>query len=156
MSTHSFHNYEPVMPNENDMDLARISCQALARIAPKKNDAISVSFGVEGSSTSPIMVPASAFKMFTRILTQMAEGNGVSLVPIHAELTTQEAADLLNVSRPYLIRLLEDKKIPCRKVGSRRKVLFEDLMRYKNQIDSARKQILDELANEAQNLDLGY
>lgn len=69
-------------------------------------------------------------------------------------LTTQEAANLLNVSRPYLIRLLEDKKIPFRKVGTRRKILFQDLIEYKQKTDDACRKMLDDLTAESQNLGL--
>jgi excisionase family DNA binding protein len=103
-----------------------------------------------------VTLPFSAFKLLMTVLTQMAEGNAITLIPVHAELTSQEAADLLNVSRPYLVRLLEEKKIPFRKVGTRRRILFQDLMDYKTKIDAARRKTLDELSEEAQGLGLGY
>lgn len=71
-------------------------------------------------------------------------------------LTTQEAANLLNVSRPYLITSLEEGKLPYRKVGTRRKILFEDLMNYKGKDDAERLKILNKLTEEAQDLDMGY
>lgn len=97
-----------------------------------------------------IVVPRQAFDLFVEILTQMANGNGITLMPIHAELTTQQAADLLNVSRPYLIKLLEQKKIPHRMVGTRRRVLVADLMAYKKADDEERRKVLAELTAEGE------
>lgn len=74
----------------------------------------------------------------------------------HTELTMQEAADILNVSRPFLIKLIENQEIPYRKVGTHRQILFKDMMDYKQKIDGQRMKVLDELAQEAQELGLGY
>lgn len=156
MATQSFHYREPTMPSDSEVELARHSSRVLAGLNLKKTKTINISLETGNHHQSSVTLPLSAFELLVNILTQMAEGNAVTLIPVHAELTTQEAADLLNVSRPFLIRLLEDKKIPFRKVGTRRRVLFQDLMEYKAKIDAARRKTLDALANEAQELDMGY
>jgi len=101
-------------------------------------------------------IPTGALHLLVEILTQMAKGNAVSIVPIKKELTTGEASDILNVSRPYLVELLESGKIPFRKIGTRRRILHQDLMAYKHRIDERRRQALAELAAQAQELNMGY
>ena len=103
-----------------------------------------------------IEVPVSALKMLVEILDEMAQGNAVSIVPIHAELTTQEAADFLNVSRPYLVGLLESGLLPFHKVGTHRRVRFKDLMAYREKSQNARRNALDALTKQAQELGMGY
>ena len=84
----------------------------------------------------------------------MAQGHAISLVPMHAELTTQQAADALNVSRPFLVKLLESGALPHRKVGTHRRIRFEDLMRYKHDIDRRRLDTLKRLTEESEALGL--
>ncbi|MFN0197776.1 MAG: excisionase family DNA-binding protein, partial [Planctomycetaceae bacterium] len=103
-----------------------------------------------------IRLPMSAVRMLIDILTEMAKGNAVTLIPIHAELTTQQAADLVNVSRPFLVEQLEKGVIPYRMVGTHRRVLFKDLMDYKRNIDEKRLKVLEELSALDQELGLGY
>lgn len=152
----SFPIPKAIMPNRSEIELAQTSSRILSSLTLKKGKTIDILLETDNHHRNTVTLPLSAFNLLITILTQMAEGNAVTLIPVQAELTTQEAADLLNVSRPYFIRLLEEKKIPFRKIGTRRRVLLQDLMDYKTKIDRARRKTLDELSEEAQNLDMGY
>ncbi|MBI2074138.1 MAG: helix-turn-helix domain-containing protein [Gemmatimonadetes bacterium] len=109
-----------------------------------------------GAAGASVTIPAPAFELLLEVLGPMANGNAVTIVPVHAELTTQQAADALNVSRPFLIQLLEPGAIPHRKVGTHRRVRFADLMEYKRQDETRRRAVMDELTSEAQQHGLGY
>ncbi len=146
---------EPALPSAKEVALAEKSRKILLALMREKKEPIFriVKGGKEGES---ILFPSGALKLLVVILSQMANGNAVTLMPIHAELTTQEAADLLNVSRPFLITLLNDGKIPFRKVGTRRRVLARDILDYKSKIDKQRLKTLEKLAEQDQDLGLGY
>ena len=146
---------EPVIPKEHDIALAERSSKELAALFPKKEKDFQMMVKVD-KREAKITFPFSAIKLLLQILTQMAEGNAVTLIPIHAELTTQEAANLLNVSRPFLIKLLEKGKIKFHKVGTHRRIRFIDLLHFKAQADGISKKAMDELVKQAQELDMGY
>jgi excisionase family DNA binding protein len=141
-------------------EIAAEAATAARSLAPllrkRKGTPQHVTVVAKGDHDTRVTVPRAAFELFVRVLGEMANGNAVSIVAVHAELTTQQAADLLNVSRPFMAKLLEDRKIPCRMVGTRRRVGFEDLVRYKQKDKSDRQKTLDELTAEAQRLGLEY
>ena len=149
-------SFETVAPSEADALLARESSRLLATHKLGKRSSIRIQLLADGKEAETVAVPASALRLFLHLLTQMSQGNAVTLIPTHAELTTQQAADLLSVSRPYLVKLLDEEKIPCRTVGKNRRVRFDDLMAYKRKDDEARAKVLDQLTAEAQELGMGY
>ena len=104
----------------------------------------------------PVEIPAPAVRMLVDLLVEMAAGNAVTLIPVHAELTTQQAAEILGVSRPFIVSQLEVGNLKFRKVGTHRRIHFLDVMAYKQRMTTDRKIALDELADQAQAHDLGY
>ncbi len=150
--------FDPVAPTENDTLLANESSHRLAPYFEQDVPVREVKMEIltaRGRRES-IAVPASAFALLFRILNEMAAGHAVTLVPSESELTTQQAAEVLSVSRPYVVRLLEEGAIPHRKVGTHRRVLLADLLEYKSRDADERLKVLDELAAQAQELKMGY
>lgn len=145
----------PVVPSPKAAQEAKEALRALSVVSKRKTRTLQVRPEGNGGGVS-VIVPREAFELFLEILGQMANGNAVTIVPFHAELTTQQAAEMLNVSRPFLVQLLDEQKIPSRKVGTHRRVRFEDLLEYKRKDDAHRKQVLDELTTEAEKHGLGY
>ena len=141
---------DPVAPSKDDVQLAKSSSR---RLVPFRDRKLTVCIT---ETDEQVELPAAAVRMLVDLLSAMAEGNAVTLIPIYAELTTQQAADLLGVSRPFLVKQMDEGVIPFRRVGTHRRVLFRDLMKYKHEIDQKRTQALDELAEQAQELGMGY
>ena len=143
----------PALPSEAETLVAEETSRLLAARA-KKGGSMRLRILDDESPGGTVRLPAAAVRLLVRILEEMARGNAVTLIPVHAELTTQEAADMLNVSRPSLIQLLEEGKIEYRKVGTHRRVRFEALMKYKRRADADRLAALEELAAYDQELGL--
>ena len=130
---------QPVMPTEGEISQAQTSIKLI------KQDR-SISHFVLGSPNGlKIPITESVFDLLLNVLTEMSRGNAVLVMPINAELSTQEAADLLNVSRPYLIKLLDNKKIPYHMVGRHRRIMFKNLMQYRQETKRVQVKALQEL-----------
>lgn len=154
MDTLVFDPTEPVAPSETDAAVARESARRLAPKLDRATGTMEIQVVTPDGTAELVRIPASAFRLLVNILAEMASGNAVRLIPHHAELTTQQAAELLNVSRPYLVRLLDDGRIPFHRTGTHRRVLFKDVMAYRAAHRRARTAALDELSCLDQDLGL--
>ena len=142
----------PILPSEAEAILAKETSRVLAGRA-QATDPLQFRM-LDDPAAGTVKLPASAVRMLIHILDEMARGNAVTVIPVHAELTTQEAADMLNISRPSLIQLLDEGKIDYRRVGTHRRVRFEAIMAYKRRADSDRRAALAELAAYDQEIGL--
>ena len=141
-------------PSPADAEVARASSERLAAFL-RADRALTLSVAGEHARET-VELPPSVVALLLEILEDMAAGSAVAVLRRETELTTQQAADYLNVSRPFLVGLLEAGDVPFRKVGTHRRVRFADLRRYKHAADAARRSALDELVADAQELDMGY
>jgi excisionase family DNA binding protein len=144
---------ESIQPTEAVAALAADASRRLFRvIGSSQKETCVVRF--ESAPDEPVVLPAAVVRMLRALLTELGKGNAVTLMPHHAELTTQDAAGLLNVSRPFLVGLLESGQLPYHKVGTHRRVKFADLMTYKHRRDEQSEAALRELAALSQDLKL--
>ncbi|HYZ84514.1 MAG TPA: helix-turn-helix domain-containing protein [Bryobacteraceae bacterium] len=136
----------PSLPTEGEAALAKETSRVLAA---RIQDAVPMELRIldHDAPEETLKLPAQAVRLLLRILEEMARGNAVTLVPLHAELTTQEAADMLNISRPTLIQLLDQKKINFRRIGTHRRIPFESLMAYKRTVREERQAAIDEFVS---------
>jgi len=136
---------------DDETSLARNSSQMLASLIG--DDSIPLTIQLANEKTGERIettVPGAALRLFAEILATMADGNPVMLIPMHAELSTQQAADLMGVSRPYFVKLLDEGEIPFRRVGEQRRVKYQDLQTYLTQYQKEAGEALDELTADGQ------
>ncbi|WP_340615189.1 helix-turn-helix domain-containing protein [Xenorhabdus thailandensis] len=136
------------LPAKHEIEIAMRSQRELAAFLSTQLETQQITIKGADNTFHQIELPTSALTMLMNILGELAVGNAVQIVPVHAELTTQEAANILNVSRPHLVKLLEEGKLPHHK--RKRRVLFSDLMKYKKQRDADSLAAMQELAAQAQ------
>jgi len=136
------------IPSERDAALADRAGRALEALI-EGSQPVSARFGDE-----TVDLPTPALHLLREILDWMAQGKGVALTPLHAELTTRQAAELLQVSRTHLIQLLNAGRIPCRKVGSHRHIRAEDILAWRRKTELRRREALDGLTARDQKLGL--
>jgi excisionase family DNA binding protein len=109
-----------------------------------------------GGIKEEIKLPKAAGSLLVEILNELGKGKAVKVLTMDAEISTQQAADLLHVSRPFLINLLERKEIPFHRIGSHRRLRLSDVLAYKKRTDEQRMAALDELTQLSQDFGLGY
>ena len=156
--TVSIRKNDPVLPKNRDITLAEIA-STLMGVFLSHDGKKDVQFSLRrsnGRDTTEFLLTPTIVDLIFRTIIHIAKGDAVTIVPFHAELTTQEAASFLQISRPYLIKLLEKGAIPFRKVGRHRRILFEDIVKYKEKSKEKSRRALDELTKESQEFDLGY
>lgn len=147
---------ETALPVEREVAAAVESQRALAAFLSTQFETQRIQIFDAKNQAHQVELPTSALRLLVDVLSELAEGNAVKVVPIHAELTTQEAADMLNVSRPHLVKLLESGALAFHKTGKHRRIRFADLMAFKTEQDRASAQAMEALAKQAQELQLGY
>jgi excisionase family DNA binding protein len=143
-----------VRQGDRDAELAQRAARRIGEYLTTHPGADPVTINGELAGDDALVVPREAAVLLAQVLGYLASGEGVTIMPESAELTTQQAAEFLNVSRPYLIKLLEAGKIPFRLVGTHRRVGFRDLREYKNRDDLERRRAADDLTGLSQELGL--
>lgn len=144
MDTSLLTRKDPIQPSEEDVRLATETARQLA--AHAKNGALKIRIMEHGHEGATLELPAAAVGLLVDLLSEMSRGNAVTLIPYHAELTTQQAADLLNVSRPFVVELCDKGELPYFRLGTHRKIRFTDLMAFKRKSLRESREVLDELA----------
>lgn len=149
----SVRSISSINPGDVDTGIAERAARRITEYLDGHPDEDLIEALGEVGTEDALIIPRATVVMFAQILDLLAQGHGVQIIPKEVELSTQQAADMLNVSRPYLIGLLESGRMPFRKVGRHRRIKFEDLVDYQRQDDLRRRDAADKLAELSEDLD---
>jgi excisionase family DNA binding protein len=136
-----------IMPGKNEHS----ELEQLARALGKETPGKAVTLTAAGKE---VAIPTSMLEVLRRAANELAHGNGVTVLPVAAELTTEETAEVLNVSRPHVIKLTESGELPCHRVGTHRRIHLRDVLEYKRKYQERARVALGQLVDEAQELDI--
>ena len=146
---------EPGTPSPAEQAAAQTAGRALARFAGHERVRVEVR-DEEHDEAEALILPATAVRLLTDVLGHLAEGRAVAVMSEDAQLTTQQAASFLNVSRPYLVKLLDAGEIPYQMVGTHRRILLRDFRAYRRKQAETSAAALDTLVADAEELGMGY
>jgi excisionase family DNA binding protein len=152
MTTHR--PIEPYTPTSEAIILASQALEAISALIANPPDTITLAILDPAMQDTHITIPRGMFQLMVNVLQSVSRSEPVTILPHSAELTTQEAADMLRVSRPYLVKLLDEGTIPSRKVGIYRRVLLQDILHYQKTEKQRQSAIMSELTKEAQDMGL--
>ncbi len=142
--TEAAHPYDLILPDAAEIETART---AVSQMAGDGRFEL-----VDRASGEKIVLPETAMALIRRVLMDFAEGRAVTLIPIDAEISPRQAADVLNVSRPYVVKLMDEGELDHRRVGSHRRLLLEDVLAYRERMRVKRDTAMDELARLSQEM----
>lgn len=144
---------DPIIPSDQEATLAREACRAL-ELHHAADQSLRVQVGAAGREVTTLELPPAVAKLLMQMLAELGKGRAVTLVPTEAEITTQQAADLLNVSRPFVVGLVDKGELPARMIGSHRRVLLRDVLAYKAGSKARARGALTEMVAISQDLGL--
>ncbi len=146
---------EPPKMSAQELEMARVAQRCIME-ALDRSKAVSIMLTSDGEGQPSVAVPPAALKLIGQLLGAMSEGRPVLLVPEKQELTTVEAANFLNVSRPFVIKEIEAGRLPYRMVGRHRRIAFEDLVAYERKMREKQRTALERMAENERELGLDY
>ena len=138
------------LPSAEDVALARESGRALSTVLQTRADTQQIDFHDDKGAVRTVRIPTSALRLLLEVLTEIGQGNAVSVIPIHAELTTQEAADVLGISRSTLVRMLEAGELPFERIRRHRRLYLSDVLEYRERQRRASDEALSDMVADAQ------
>ena len=145
MKTEAVQGSVPPSVSPRDMEMARLAQKCIVE-ALDRSKAVSIRLVCDDEGLPPVEVPPNALRLIGQLLAAMSEGKAVTVMSVNQELTTVEAANYLNVSRPFVIKEIEAGRLPCRMVGTHRRVEFVDLVEYRNRMREAQERALQQLS----------